>query len=163
MSPAKTEHVTRLASHRGSGQRDEPQPQHAVDQTEPRPRCEADKRGNKRVRGEKTRSLLKVKLPKINARTLSKEKATREDDDDDNDDNNDNNNDNNNNDTPSWWTLEPAESRTTTVSRVGGSRAADTDADSVGGDVFFFSQGPTSQVTDEKEQICQLLTPVSFC
>ncbi|KAF0039544.1 hypothetical protein F2P81_007779 [Scophthalmus maximus] len=127
--------------------RDEPQPQHAVDQTEPRPRCEADKRGNKRVRGEKTRSLLKVKLPKINARTLSKEKATREDDDD-----NDDNNDNNNNDTPSWWTLEPAESRTTTVSRVGGRRAADTDADSVGGDVFFFSQGPTSQVTDEKEQ-----------
>lgn len=67
MSPVRTKYVPWFSSQLDCSQRDEPQPDHIMDQTEPPPQSRGDKRGKTRgdFRGEKTRCPLKVKLPKF--------------------------------------------------------------------------------------------------
>lgn len=96
MSPVRTVYVPRFGSQLGSSQRDEPEPEQTMNQTEPPSQGLRGKRGNKRGRGEKTRSVLKVKLPKLNNRTWSK-RVTEEDK------------------TPRKWMSEPANITKTTV------------------------------------------------
>lgn len=73
MSPLRTGYVPRCGSQQGSSQRDESQTDQTMDQTEPSSQCPGpNKRGRKRARGEKSRSVLKVKLPNLRCSTLSK-------------------------------------------------------------------------------------------
>lgn len=74
----RTVYVPRFGSQLGSSQIDEPQPDQ--DQTEPPSQDQRDERGNKlgKVRGEKTRFVLKVKLPKLNNSTVSKKETNEE-------------------------------------------------------------------------------------
>lgn len=71
-----------------------------MDQTEPSCQAQRNKRGNKRanVTGEKTRSILKVKLPKLNKKATKEEKTQRR------------------------WMLEPVANKTKTTE--GGGRGA---------------------------------------
>ncbi|XP_071313410.1 uncharacterized protein [Trachinotus anak] len=121
MSPVRTVYVPRFDSQQGSSHRDEPPPP----SQSPR-----EKRGNKRARGEKSRLVLKIKLPKLGASTLSKKRATKEDE------------------TPGRWTLEPALNKPkTAVIGTGELQGPGTDSDA-----FFFSQRPTLKATDEKKK-----------
>lgn len=75
MVPRKKAYVPSFNSPLSSSQRDEPQPDQPLDQTEPHSRYRPDARANSRanvdVRGRNKRLLLKVKFKK-NDRTLSK-------------------------------------------------------------------------------------------
>lgn len=100
MSPVRTVYVPRFGSQLGSSRRDEPEPGQTVNQTEPPSQDPRDKRGNKRGRSDKARCVLKVKLPKLNNRTLSK-RVTEEDK------------------TPRKWMSDPANKTKTTVNPAG--------------------------------------------
>lgn len=65
MSSVRTEYAPWFSSQLECSQRDEPVPNHIMDQYEPPRQSRGDKRGNKRVGGEKARCPLKVKLPKF--------------------------------------------------------------------------------------------------
>lgn len=101
MSPVKTVYEPRFASQRGSSQIGEPQPDQTKDETGSLSQCTGGKRGNKRARGEKTRFILKVKLPIFSVGTLSKKKATKDK-------------------TPGRWMLEPTANTTKTQMSQGG-------------------------------------------
>ncbi|XP_078025375.1 uncharacterized protein LOC144463791 [Epinephelus lanceolatus] len=126
----RTVYVPLFGSQQGSSQR------HVSDRTmdETEPPSPRDKRGNKRgkvnVRGQKTRFVLKVKFPKLDNSTLSK-KATEGET------------------TERRWTAEATANKTKATVSSGGAGA---ESDSVGRDVFFFSQRPTSTATNEKEK-----------
>ncbi|KAL7394711.1 hypothetical protein ABVT39_002712 [Epinephelus coioides] len=121
----RTVYVPLFGSQQGSSQR------HVSDRTmdETEPPSPRDKRGNKRgkvnVRGQKTRFVLKVKFPKLDNSTLSKKATERR------------------------WTAEATTNKTKATVNSGGAGA---ESDSVGRDVFFFSQRPTSTTTNEKEK-----------
>ncbi|KAF1384461.1 hypothetical protein PFLUV_G00120480 [Perca fluviatilis] len=131
MSPVRTVYVPCFGSQFGSSQRDEPRQDQIMYPKKPPSR---DKGGNSRckvkVRGEKSRFHLKVKFPKLNNSALSK-KATKKDN------------------TPRWMVEGAANKIKTTVSQGG----AGTDSDSVGGDVFLFTENPTSTAINSNEKV----------
>ncbi|KAM8732778.1 uncharacterized protein AB9X84_024729 [Acanthopagrus schlegelii] len=102
-----------------------------VGQPQPPSDGRRDKRGNKRSK-VKTRSVLKVKLPTLNKKVTKEEK------------------------TPRRWTLEPTINKSKpTASRGGGRGGAqcfDTVVDTVGRDVFYFSQSTPRKAINEKEK-----------
>lgn len=79
MLPVRTKYVPWFSPQLSCSQRDEPQPEHTMAQTEPPPRSKRDRRGKKRgnVNGEKTRGVLKVKLPKFNKDVTKQDKTPR--------------------------------------------------------------------------------------
>ncbi|TNN75641.1 hypothetical protein EYF80_014004 [Liparis tanakae] len=127
MAPFKKTYVPSFNSPLSSSQRDAPQPDQPLDRTKPhsryRPDPRADSRAHVDVRGRNKRLLLKVKLLQHD-RTLSKKV----------------------NKTPRRGTGEPGNETETTVNRTGAA-----ESESVG-DVFFFSQRPSSTAATKKEK-----------
>ncbi|XP_036933889.1 uncharacterized protein LOC119007985 isoform X4 [Acanthopagrus latus] len=112
----------------GSSQREEPPAdRNMVGQPQPPSDGRRDKRGNKRSK-VKTRSVLKVKLPTLNKKVTKEEK------------------------TPRRWTLEPTINKSKPTASRGGAQCVDTVVDTVGRDVFYFSQSTPSKAINEKEK-----------
>ncbi|KAM6999975.1 uncharacterized protein LKV04_004943 [Tautogolabrus adspersus] len=129
MPPVKVVFVPRFDSQLSESQRDEQE----TDQDEQQP-SQRRRKGRGKKRGKEEKLVLKVKLPKS-------KKASKEDE------------------APRRLLLEPTANTTKSTESRGGEKekqvdehGAGTQSDSVGGDVFFFSEPPTSKVMNEKEK-----------
>lgn len=93
-------YVPRFGAHLGSSQRDEPEQEQAHLSYCNVTQGQKEKCGNKRAKGERTRSLLKIKLPNFRNRSSTKE-VSKEDK------------------TPRRWTSEPTRTTAETTVRRG--------------------------------------------